>query len=278
MSLEQRHTSCRAAANGHLEVVQRVRRNGCAWTKDMCSQADKNGHLESLEWARNNGCPRDETTCSEAASGGHLDVLQLARSSECPWDESTCSQTACNGHLERLRTDILRFFNGPGRTDAPGTRTPAQTLLGTATFQWATYNGYPWDASMCEEAEGDGQLEVLQWARPKGYPWSRYDCQYAAQGHDDVSAWISIDCTYTETPDGATAWRQLPSTRGHGWMALERQEYIVASSESGVYRAFVIIMGAMFDGNISAGMVEVTGDAPHMLNTEVGIPPEDGFT
>ncbi|CAM9454859.1 unnamed protein product, partial [Ectocarpus sp. 6 AP-2014] len=57
----------------------------------------------------------------------------------------------------------------------------------------------------CEEAQGNGHLEVLQWARNKGCPWSRYDCRYAAQGHDDVPAWISTVYANTETQDSATA-------------------------------------------------------------------------
>ena len=38
--------------------------------------AAREGHLEVLQWARRNGCPWEETTCSGAAGQGHMEVLQ----------------------------------------------------------------------------------------------------------------------------------------------------------------------------------------------------------
>ena len=41
--------------NGHLEVLQWARANGCAWSVDTCMFAAAGGHLEVLQWARANG-------------------------------------------------------------------------------------------------------------------------------------------------------------------------------------------------------------------------------
>ena len=53
-----------AAQNGHLEVLQWARNNGCDWDSDTCACAAQNGHLEVLQWARNNGCDWDSDTCA----------------------------------------------------------------------------------------------------------------------------------------------------------------------------------------------------------------------
>ena len=45
-------TCAYAAQNGHLEVLQWARQNGCEWTSLTCTYAAENGHLEVLQWAR----------------------------------------------------------------------------------------------------------------------------------------------------------------------------------------------------------------------------------
>ena len=50
-------TCRRAAENGHLDVLQWARENGCEWDYWTCCRAADNGHLYVLKWARENGCP-----------------------------------------------------------------------------------------------------------------------------------------------------------------------------------------------------------------------------
>ena len=38
-----------------------------------------NGHLDVLQWARANGCPWKEGTCSAAAGGGHLECVAVGQ-------------------------------------------------------------------------------------------------------------------------------------------------------------------------------------------------------
>jgi len=54
----------------------------------------KNGHLEVLQWARQNGCEWDPWTCCWAAKNGHLEVLQWARQNGYEWDSQTCRWAA----------------------------------------------------------------------------------------------------------------------------------------------------------------------------------------
>jgi hypothetical protein len=86
---------CSAAAhNGHLEVLQWARQQGCPWGTATCWLAAEAGHLAVLQWARQHGCPWDEETCAWAAEGGHLELLRWARQQGCPWDKSACAWAA----------------------------------------------------------------------------------------------------------------------------------------------------------------------------------------
>ena len=42
--------------DGHLNVLQWARANGCEWDANVCAQAAEGGHLEVLKWAHLNGC------------------------------------------------------------------------------------------------------------------------------------------------------------------------------------------------------------------------------
>ena len=72
------------AEQGHLEVIQWFRANGCHWNIWLCTSAARYGHLEVLQWARANGCPWDRWTCFYAEAKGHLKVLEWARANGCP--------------------------------------------------------------------------------------------------------------------------------------------------------------------------------------------------
>merc|ERR1711934_1135959 len=61
-----------ACKSGNLEVLKWLRREGCRWNEEACTQAAFSGHLEMLKWLRSEGCPLHEWTCYGAARGGHL--------------------------------------------------------------------------------------------------------------------------------------------------------------------------------------------------------------
>ena len=65
-----------AAQNGHLEVLQWLRANGCPWDTDTCYHAVDQGHVEVLRWVRANGFEWDaETRDRAAAELGYTDDL-----------------------------------------------------------------------------------------------------------------------------------------------------------------------------------------------------------
>ena len=72
-----------AAKDGHLEVLQWARENGCPWDWKTCAFAASCGQLE-VQWARANGCPWDGYTLIYARRGGHLELLNWAIASGCP--------------------------------------------------------------------------------------------------------------------------------------------------------------------------------------------------
>ena len=76
------------------------------WDVYTCQYAAMEGHLEVLQWVRANGCPWDERTCGWAAWGGHLELLQWARANGCPWDRGTLFFARDRGHLEVINWAI----------------------------------------------------------------------------------------------------------------------------------------------------------------------------
>ncbi len=132
--------STKHAHEGHLNVLQWARSQGCPWDEWTCAYAAQGGHLEVLKWLRAQGCPWNKWTCTKAAHGGHLEVLQWAHSQGCPWNEYTYYYASLRGHLEVL--------------------------------QWAHSQGCPWDEDTCAKAAAGGHLEVLQWATSQGCPWN----------------------------------------------------------------------------------------------------------
>jgi hypothetical protein len=138
------YTCERAAANGHLHVLQWLRGQGCEWDLFTCAAAAGGGHLQVLQWARLHGGDWNRYTCVWAAEHDHLPILQWARANGCDWNEDTCAAAAENGHLEIL--------------------------------QWARDNGCKWNAETMLAAARGGHFAVLQWARANGCDWNKARC------------------------------------------------------------------------------------------------------
>jgi hypothetical protein len=164
---------CRwSAYNGHLEVLQWARTDGCPWDPSTCSRAAYNGNLEILQWARVNGCPWNELTCADAAENGNLEVLQ--------W---TCSRAALNGHLEVLKWARANGCPWNWRTCIYAARNGYLEVL-----KWARDNGCPWNEWTCSRAALNGHLEVLQWARANAVrdAWEALIRRYPEAFHNNI--------------------------------------------------------------------------------------------
>ena len=85
---------CRAAAGGHIELLEWLRSEGYKFAGITASQAALAGNLDTLKWLRSQGCPFDEYTCRVAAWTGQLKVLQWLHSEGCPWIRKYCRLTA----------------------------------------------------------------------------------------------------------------------------------------------------------------------------------------
>ena len=55
-----------AARSGNLELVQRLRGEGCPWDWATCAMAVEYEHVKVLRWLRENGCPWMPLTREEA--------------------------------------------------------------------------------------------------------------------------------------------------------------------------------------------------------------------
>ena len=146
-----------AAEGGHLETLEWLRSQGCAWDERTCTYAAEEGHLNCLQWARSEGCPWDESTCSSAAERGHLEVLRWARDNGCPWQaDEICDMAAQCGHLSVLK--------------------------------YARSQGCPWDAEITDWAASCGHLEMLRWLRYEGCPWDKEECRRV--GAPNIKRWM----------------------------------------------------------------------------------------
>ena len=155
--LMDKRTCALAAEGGHLETLQWLRSQGCAWDQYTCAWAATHGHLKCLQWARSEGCPWDESTCSSAAERGHLEVLRWARDNGCPWYEGEiCDNAADFGHLSVLK--------------------------------YARSQGCPWGTSTTYWAATRGHLEMLQWLRYEGCPWDKEQCREV--GEPNIKRWM----------------------------------------------------------------------------------------
>ncbi|CAN0535862.1 unnamed protein product, partial [Scytosiphon promiscuus] len=78
-------SECEAAIrDGDVDILNQAKRSGdpidaIRKNKNACSSATRNGHLQVLQWLRANGCPWDKSACSWAAHNGHLRILQWLR-------------------------------------------------------------------------------------------------------------------------------------------------------------------------------------------------------
>jgi hypothetical protein len=67
--------SCLAAGGNQLRVLKWIRKHGCFWDAETCSQAAEGGWLDMLMYLRQNGCPWCKRTIVVAARRGDLRIL-----------------------------------------------------------------------------------------------------------------------------------------------------------------------------------------------------------
>lgn len=77
---------CMAAFEGHLELVQHLRRLGVEWDERVCWMAAYKGNLNVLEWVRSQEppCPWDLWTWNVAVQRKHPRVIQFCEDNHCP--------------------------------------------------------------------------------------------------------------------------------------------------------------------------------------------------
>ena len=119
------------AQSGYLNTLEWLLASGCRWRKDAGHIAAVHGHLHVLEWMRARYYPwNDARTCKGAAIGGHLGMLQWARAVGCGWDDRASSAAA---------GVVPTCLNGRGVTAASGTKRRVQVL--TLQGAWTYYSG-----------------------------------------------------------------------------------------------------------------------------------------
>ena len=79
-----------AAQYGHLVLVRwLIREQGFAMTRTVMASAAWSGNLELVRRLRGEGCEWDIYTCHWAVNKGHVEVLRWVRENGCPWTAAT---------------------------------------------------------------------------------------------------------------------------------------------------------------------------------------------
>lgn len=179
-----------AAEFGSLEVILKLKANGCPWAKNVCESAAVKGHLHILQYLRSNPenlCHWDEKTSCKAAEGGNLEVLKWLKEQDCPWDPQIPTILAMKGHFEALRWEMenggqwnVKIFNwiaGNGDLEV---------------LKWAWENKCPYDNSFTSSAAFSGHLHILKWAVHEGFSLAPncIDSAFQGGGHFETLRWL----------------------------------------------------------------------------------------
>lgn len=164
----------RAAAHGHMRVIEWLDAVGVPWDVRTCTDAAGGGHLTVIKWAKAKGHPWRDNICDQASRRSRLDVLAWAYEKHgCPWSErakrKACTWAAKNNHFEAMRWAFARgsslgekaviYAVFHGRVDM------LDWIDAHATIDW------PLHRFLCGEALLSGHIEAIAWLRKRGVPW-----------------------------------------------------------------------------------------------------------
>lgn len=179
----------RAAANGHLEVVQWLYRQGFR-TANAMDGAARNGHLHVLEWLHRNKATCTSSAIDAAAEHNHLSIVQWLhsnRSEGCTTDAMDAA--ARNGHREMV------IWLHENRTEGC-TANAMDGAAGSGYLQivrWLHDNRLEGcTENAMDSAAGGGYLCVIQWLhknRSEGCTFKAMD-NAAGYGHLKVVQWL----------------------------------------------------------------------------------------
>ncbi|KAG5188070.1 hypothetical protein JKP88DRAFT_178423 [Tribonema minus] len=215
--------ACEAAvSSGHLDVLRWMRSQPlpCPWdamSSRLATVAAFEGHLDALQYLHQEGCAWDESTTAAAAAGDHLHVLQWCRAATppCPWDTGVAYAAVESGSLQVVQWLLPELLRQGVGCLIPGSLLSRAANAGhLAMLQWMAANapaGQPlWTASddavdACTKAAAHGHLDVLRCLRGElKCPWNEEACSAAAQnGHLNVLQWLHAGgCPW----DDNTSW------------------------------------------------------------------------
>ena len=163
--LPHQYEANRAAANGHLAVLQWMKENNLPLPNQIGAiWAAQDGHLAVLQWMKENNLPfPDQQGANGAAQNGHLAILQWMKKNNLPFpDEHAVNLAAYYGHL--------------------------------AVLQWMKENSLPLpDQEGANMAAYNGHLVILQWMKENGLPLPNQEgANWAASnGRTAVVNWLA---------------------------------------------------------------------------------------
>ena len=168
-------------------------------SEELCWCAALAGRLEVLQWLRRQGCAWNERVCGAAAFGEHVHVLEWVRglAAPCPWDCSTFARAAANGSTAMLQ---WLLDHGCPHDDEESVVLAAAACSHLDTLRWLHDHGMRCTEEVFCYSAQHGYLQSLEWMHRNGVPHGGFRAftRAAAGGHLDVMQFLlDIDCPRT---------------------------------------------------------------------------------
>lgn len=184
-----------AATNGDLPMLQYLRSKYGEWSDRVCSYAVQSKSLPCLQYVHANGARWNGRTFEIAVEGGSMDMVRYLYEHQCPPSDYLCAKAAAGGQLECLiylkengyvlssyacqtaaqngRLDCLKYALSQGCSveqyamQAAAANGHLHILQYCAELQLLERN-----ASLCQTAASNNQMEVLKFLHELGCPLS----------------------------------------------------------------------------------------------------------
>lgn len=158
---------CDVAADGHLAILKwYATETHCAPSAEAVVRAAASGHLHIIEYLRQAGCPWDDNTVSAAAAGGHLDVFAYAVENGCDYTPYAFKMAAVNGRVNILQYAYDNNIDTKCNRSIVVPMMHGYVRLECACRQFRDLNNIKY---MCRKAANAGNIEVIAWFTRDGY-------------------------------------------------------------------------------------------------------------
>ncbi len=179
----------RAAKEGNLKELMQARNNDEEWNHHTYAAAAAGGHLDIIQYLRKKGCSWDIETTRASANGGHLDTLKWVLSKGCKIDSTIFNGVIRNGKVDIviwLHDHYLKYCLSEIRHNVAAVKSGNLDMV-KLLRKWK----YPWSDIIGRTACALGKLDIIKWLYDNKSSLPNNACQLAAKhGHLNTLIWL----------------------------------------------------------------------------------------